>query len=57
MVDFEAVGKVADSCAAGVGVRDYNYFMPSVDEFLGRFQSISMSLFYNCQKVRRTLES
>lgn len=34
MVDFEAVGEVADSGAAGVSVRDDYDFVAAVDEFL-----------------------
>ena len=39
VIDFDAVGEVSDSCAAGVvgaavGVGDDYYFMAAVDEFL-----------------------
>ena len=34
VVDFEAVGEIANSCAARVGVGDDYYFVAAVDEFL-----------------------
>lgn len=34
MVDFDAVGKVADPRPAGIGVGDDYYFVAAVDEFL-----------------------
>lgn len=34
VVDFDAVGEVADPGAAGVGVRDDYDFVATVDEFL-----------------------
>lgn len=34
VVDLEAIGKVADTRAASVGMRDYNHLVASIDEFL-----------------------
>ena len=34
MVDLQAIGEVADSSTASVGMRYYNDFVASVDEFL-----------------------
>jgi hypothetical protein len=36
VVDFQAIGEVADSCSTFVRMRDYDDFVSAVDQFLGR---------------------
>lgn len=39
MVDFDAIGEIADACSALVGVSDDDYLVTTVDKFLSRYQS------------------
>lgn len=39
VVDFKAVGKVAHTCTAGVGMRNHNHLVAPIDEFLVLFSA------------------
>jgi len=34
MVDFQAVGKISNTGASGIGMRDHNDFVPAINELL-----------------------
>ena len=43
MVDFEAIGKVVDSCTAFVGMSDYNDLVAAVDELRGELVDVAFN--------------